>query len=123
MRWLLRVTAGIMLLWAVGLVAGRPHLAPPDQVTPLVSALANGLAATTLVFAFLFWRASSDTPPNRTAIYAAILLLLLKTGLDLHELLVLRDGVGGLVSVADLVVSVALTVGVIEALPATLRPQ
>ena len=123
MRLLLRITAGTSVLWAVGLTAGLPYVLAPDQVTPLVSALANGLAVANLAFAFAFWRASSEQPPNRAVIYTAIILLLLKTGSDLYELLVLLQDTTALFSLADLVVSVALTVGIIESLPSALRPS
>jgi hypothetical protein len=121
-RWLLRITAVTSALWAVGLFGALPHVVPAQELTPLTVAMANGLAVASLAFAFAFWRASTETPPNRTVIYTAIFLLLMKTAADLYELLVLLRDTTALFSLADLVVSVALTVGIIESLPATLRP-
>lgn len=123
MRWLLRATAITMLLWAVGLFFGLGHAIPAEQLNPTTVALANGLAAASVSFAFAFWAASSETPPNRTVIFTAILILVLKTAADLYELLVLLKGGAAMVSLADLVLSVGLCVGIIEALPSALRAK
>ena len=123
MGWLLRTTAIASLLWAVGLVVAPAYLVLEEQLTPLAKAFANGQAAAGVVFAFAFWRAAGETPANRTVIYSAILLLVFKTAADLYGVLELLDGVAALLSLADLVVCVALSVGLIESLPRALRPD
>ncbi len=119
MTWLLRSTASISLLWALALFFGLERIASPAEISPTALALANGLAAGSIAFAFAFWRAATEVPPNRTVIYTAILLLVLKTSADLYALLVLLRGGAAMVSLADLVVSVGLAVGIIESLPRT----
>jgi hypothetical protein len=116
----LRITAVISLLWAVLLLAGKPLYLIGERETPLHHALANGLGIASIVFAFMFWRAASDPPRERTAIYGAIALLTLKVGNDLYELLVLLQGPEAFPSMLDLIASLALLVGILQGLPATL---
>ena len=82
-------------------------------------ALANGLGATHLVLAYLFWYGARAPTVHRGAIYGAVTLLVLKTANDLYGLLVLLPPGLALVSLLDLVVSVALLVSVLESLPRT----
>lgn len=121
MRWLLRITSGMLVLRALELVFWSRYVVPAEELTPAAVGLASGLAAVNVALAFAFWRAAGETPPNRTVIYTAVIVLLLKTAVDLYELLVVLRDPSALVSLADLVVSVALAVGIIEALPGTLR--
>jgi hypothetical protein len=117
---LLRIAAVISLLWALLLVPGQPIYLVGERATPLHHALANGLGLASVVFAFMFWRAAADPPHERTAIYCAILLLAGKVANDLYELLALLQGPEAFPSMLDLIASLALLVGIVQALPATL---
>jgi hypothetical protein len=119
---LLRLTAVISLLWAVVLLV-PPIAATLGQLSPLEHALANELGITNLVFACLFWYAARQPSANHGVVYAAIMLLVLKTANDVYELLVLLPGSQALVGLTDLVVSLALLVGILEALPRLLKGQ
>lgn len=120
---LLRITAVVSLAWAVLLLTSPNVASGMGPIPPVQRALANGLAIANVVFAYLFWYAAARPSANRGAIYAALLLLVLRVANDLYELLVLLPGQQALVSLADLVVSVALLVGILEALPRLLRGQ
>jgi hypothetical protein len=120
MALFLRITAVISLLWAVLLVPGQQIYLIGEHATPLHHALANGLGIASVVFAFMFWRAAADPPHERTAVYGAMLLLACKIANDLYELLVLLQGPEAFPSMLDLIASLALLVGILQALPATL---
>ena len=122
MGWLLRASAALCLVWSVVLTVGRDLITTPEQQTDLAQALAHAQGASFLVFAFLFWRASRETPPNATVIVGAALFLVLRVSTDLYDLLVVTEAMNGLVSLLDLVLCVGLAVGVIEMLPRTLKP-
>jgi hypothetical protein len=117
---LLRVVAGLLVGWALLLWPLRWCVLPASELTPLVAALANGWAAANLVCALVFWRAASAPSQNLTSVYAALLLTGLKTAGDLHGLLFLEPP-QALASLADLVLSVALFVGILRELPRTLE--
>ena len=72
------------------------------------------------MLAYVFWDASRDPASHRSAVYAAIMLFGLKVANDLYELLLLLPANQAAISLADLVVSVALLVAILEALPRTL---
>jgi hypothetical protein len=114
---LLRVTALVCLAWAVLLLGLKDYTVAAEQPSPVVHAFANGLGIANLVFAYVFWHAARAPAANRAAVYGAIMLLTLKTANDLYELLVLLPAEHALVSLADLVLSVGLLVGILEALP------
>jgi hypothetical protein len=120
MSLLLRITGAISLLWALLLFAGKQLYLVGERATPLHHALANGLAITNVVFAFMFFRAAADPPRERTVIYGAIALLALKVANDLYELLVLLRGPEAFPSMLDLIASLALLVGILQSLPGTL---
>jgi hypothetical protein len=120
---LLYLTAAISLLWSVALVGFSGRLLGAEVESPLTRSLVHGLAITHVVLAFSFLYAARAPATNRGAIYAAILLVALKMGNDIYELLVLLPAEHALVSLADLVVSVALLVGLLEALPRTFSPS
>lgn len=119
---LLRIAACVSFVWAVVLLAFKKELFGATALTPLGQAFANGLGIAQLVFACLFLYAASAPAKNRGAIYAAIMLMALRTANDLYQLLVLLPPEQALISLADLVVSVALLVGILEALPRLLAP-
>ena len=123
MSALLRIAAGVSLAWAVVLLAFKRELFVGAFMPPLGRAFANGLAVTQLVLAYVFWYAAAAPAANRGAIYAAIMLMALRTGNDLYQLLVLLPPEHALISLADLVLSVGLLVGVLEALPRVLAEE
>jgi hypothetical protein len=114
---LLRLTAVLSLGWTILLLGRKELLVGAGLLSPLVRALANALGIANLVLAYVFWTAAREPAANRRTVYAAIALLGLKVATDLYGLLVLLPPSQAVVSLADLVVSVALLVGVLEALP------
>jgi len=110
----------VSLAWAVLLLAMKDHVIAAAQLTPLARALANGLGIANIVLTYVFWYAARDPGSHRGVIYGAIMLSALKTANDLYELLVLLPPEQALVSLADLVLSVGLLVGILESLPRTL---
>lgn len=117
MSLLLRLTALLALAWAVVLLPLKGQVIAPGELSPLVHALANGLGSANLAFACLFWYGARDPAANRGAVYTAIILLGLKLANDVYELLVLLPAGEAVISLADLVLSLALLVGILEALP------
>jgi len=116
---LLRASAVVSLTWAVLLLAGKARVFPAGELSPLVAALANGLGSAHLVFAGMFWYAARQPAAHRGIIYGAILLQALKMSNDVYEMLALLPPESAMVSLGDLVVSIGLLVGLLEALPRT----
>ena len=123
MSAVLRVAAGFALIWALLLLGFKERVLAAADLSPLLRALANALGILYLAITYVFWYAAGDPAANRGAIYAAIVFLGLKTGNDLYDLLVLLPPNAALVSLADLVISLALLVAVLQALPRTLASQ
>ncbi|HXQ20213.1 MAG TPA: hypothetical protein VN812_00975 [Candidatus Acidoferrales bacterium] len=123
MRVLLRVTAVLSLAWAVLLLGFKEQVLNAEQLSPQVCALANGLGIADAVLAYVFWNAAYDPAAHRGPVYGAIMLMTMKMANDLYELLVLLPPERTLVSLADLVLSIALLVGILEALPRTLAAR
>jgi len=117
---LLRLTALVCLAWSVLLLAGKDVLFPAQLASPVLRGLANGLGIANAVLAYLFAYAARAPAANRGAVYAAIMLVALRTANDLYELLVLLPADRALLSLGDLVLNLALLVGLLEALPRTL---
>ena len=117
---MLRVAAVFSLAWAVLLLALRGRVLVAEPLSPVLQALVNGLAILYLVLTYVFWYAARDPSRNRGAIHAAIMLVALKTANDLYELLVLLPPEQAIVSLGDLILSVGLLVGILQALPRTL---
>ena len=123
MKTMLRVAAVLSLTWAALLLGAKERVLVVAAPSPVLSALANALGIVYCALGFVFWHAARDPANNRTAIYGAILLFALKTANDLYELLALVPADQALVSLGDLVLSIALLVGILEALPRTLAAQ
>jgi len=115
--WLLRLTALLVLAWAVLLLALKGQVLAREELSPQMCAFANGLAIANVALAYVFWHGAHNPAANRGAVYGAIILLALKLANDLYELLVLLPARGAAISLADLVVTLALLVGILEALP------
>ena len=120
MRGLLLLAAAVSLAWAVLLLGLQDSLVATAELSPRTHAFANGLGIASVVLAYVFWDAARNPAAHRGVIYAAVMLNGLKTANDLYELLVLLPGDQALLSLADLVLSVGLLVGILEALPRTL---
>ena len=117
MSLLLRLTALLSLSWTILLLGRKELVVGAALLSPLVRALANALGIANLVLAYVFWTAAREPAANRGTVYAAIAVLGLKVATDLYALLVLFPPRQAIVSLADLVVSLALLVGMLEALP------
>ena len=117
MSLLLRLTALLSLSWTILLLGRKELVVDAGLLSPLVRALANAWGVANLVLAYVFWTAARAPTANRGTVYAAIALLGLKVATDLYGLLVLLPPSQAVVSLADLVISVALLVGMLEALP------
>jgi hypothetical protein len=118
---LLRLTALLLLAWVVFLLALKGHVIAPQELSVQVSALADGLAIAYVALAYVFWHGARDPSANRGAVYAAIILLTLKLANDLYELLVLLPAREAAISLADLVIALALLVSILEALPRMIK--
>lgn len=121
MSILLRVAAIYSLVWAVGCFF--PHwFGVADDGAAAVRALANGLGISNLVFAVLFWRAAGDPARERTGMYAALMLFGLRGVSGALEVLYRLEGRAAEISLLDMVLSVALFVGLLNSLPSALEP-
>ena len=119
MRVLLAVLAILLLVWAVLLLTLREHILAAADLTPVVRSLANGWGLTNLVLGVLLLNAARNPARNLPAVYAAIGMAGLRTFNDLYGMLELAPA-HALVSLADLVLSVAIFVGILRELPRTL---
>jgi hypothetical protein len=120
MLLLLRIAALLSLAWAIALpwAARRYLVALGDGVA---IGLADGLAVANVAFAYLFWRAASLGGRERNAIYTALLLLALRAVDATYQVLYVLEGPAALVSLADMVTSLALFVGILNTLPGHLK--
>jgi heme A synthase len=116
----LRITAIIFFGWSIFL-GFVPFGAAASLGQPVARALANSLAVANFGFAYLFWRAAANPRAERSAIYTALIVLGLRAALGTYEVLYVLDGTAALVGLVDMVICLALFVGVINTLPATLR--
>lgn len=117
---LLLLAGAVSLAWAVALLVLRLPYGGLSVVGPVTESLAHNLGITHLVLGALFLYAARDPAANRGAIYAAILLSGLKMTNDAYDVVVLLPPEQALVSLADLVLSAGLCVGLLEALPRTI---
>ena len=83
--------------------------------------MANGLAVANLAFAYLLNRAARDPARHRGILYAALILFGLRGLLGTYEVLYTLDGTAAMVRLVDMVLSLALFVGMLNALPGTLQ--
>jgi heme A synthase len=116
---LLRIASVLSLIWAAGLYL-LPASAVAGAEAPAFAALANGLAAANLGFAYLFWRAAANPALERGAIYTALLLFGLRAADGTYQVLYRLEGPAAVGSLVDMVLSIALFVGILNALPSAL---
>jgi heme A synthase len=118
---LLRIASAYSLAWAIGLAFPGWLPADPGAVSPALRSMANGLASANLALAYLFNRAAGDPPGHRGILYAALVLFGLRAVLGTYEVLYLLDGPPAVVRLADMVLSLALFVGLLNSLPGALQ--
>lgn len=121
MTALLRIAAVYSLAWAIGLA--HPAWLPfaVGAPTPEMRSLAHGLAIANLVLAYLCHRAAGDPAGERGIIYGTMLLFGLRGLVGTYEVLYLLDGLPAVPRLIDMVFSLALFVGMLNALPAPPR--
>lgn len=117
----LRIAAVFALLRAVGLSLFQPVVLGELANRPNMVALTTGLAIANLGFAYLFWRAGGNPTGERTAVYTALLVIGLRSISAVYEVVYLLEGDAAVLSLMDMIASVALFVGILNSLPATLR--
>jgi hypothetical protein len=117
---LLRIAAVYSLAWAIALAFPSRMLAVAGVPLPELRALANGLVIANLTFAYLFYRAASDPFAQRTILYGGLLLFGLRGAVGTYEVLFVLDGAPAVARLADMVLSLALFVGLLNSLPGTL---
>jgi len=118
MTALLRLAAIYSLGWAIALAhpAWLPYTV--GVPSPEMRALAHGLAIANLVLAYLCYRAAGDPGGERGIVYGAMLLFGLRGLIGTYEVLYLLDGPAAVLRLIDMVLSLALFVGMLNALPA-----
>jgi len=117
----LRIAAVFALARAVGLYCFQAVMLGALAGTPLVVALANGVALANLGLAFVFWRAGSDPAAERSGMYAALLVTGLRAASGTYEILYVFEDAAAMITLIDMIGSLALFVGILNTLPATLR--
>jgi hypothetical protein len=117
---LLRITAAFTALWAAGWLGFARAEVASSEAARLAVSLGDGLAVANFGFAFLFWRAAADPRAERLAVYTALLVLALRTAMGTYDVLYRLEGTAGVISLIEMVASLALFVGILNALPATL---
>jgi hypothetical protein len=117
----LRIAAVLALLRSAGLYFFKATVLGSLAGSPLCIALANGLVVANLGLAFLFWRAGANPVGERSGMYTALLVSGLRGVSGTVEVLYLFEGNTAAVSLIDMVASIALFVGILNALPGTLR--
>ena len=121
MSILLRISAVLSLLWAIGLFLPPSVTVAEFGATPVTAALANSLAIANFGFAYLFWRAAANPAGERGVIYTALMVFGLRAANATYEVLYRLEGGAAILSLVDLVASLALFVVMLNTLPSTLR--
>jgi len=114
---LLRLTAVFSVLWAVLLIGCKQAVFGAQPLSWLAATLANGVAAAYAVLGWLFWRAARHPAAHRGSIYAAIGMFILKWAFDTYGVLLALSPDPAMISLADLIISISLLVGILESLP------
>ncbi len=109
------------MAWALALTFPRFLLGAGEGLTPDLRSCISGLAIANLTFAYLFFRASLDPHAHRGIIYGALLLFGLRGAIGTYEVLYLLDGPSAVPRLIDMVLSLALFVGLLNSLPGAVR--
>jgi hypothetical protein len=115
---LLRVAAFYSLAWAIGLAF--PVLLPVDPAGPEARSLELALMGANLAFALLFWSAAAAPAAARPTLYSALLVFGLRAAIGTYEVLYVLDGTVAVIRLVDMVLSLALFVGILNSLPGAL---
>ena len=116
----LRIAALACLAWAV-LLFCAPATFGLRTSEPAATGVASGLAIAHLGWALALWRAAGDPARDRSVVYATLLVLGLRAVKGTYEVLYVLEGTPALVSLTDMVTSLALFVAILNALPGVLR--
>jgi hypothetical protein len=120
---LLRIAAVYSLAWAVVLAVPVWMPFKVGAPTPDMRSLANGLVIANLALAYLFNRAAGDPRTHRGILYAALLIFGLRGIVGTYEVLYMLDGTAAVLRLTDFVLSLALFIGMLNALPGTLQGE
>jgi hypothetical protein len=114
---LLRIAALYSLAWAVALAVPGLLPAAPDAA---VGSLELAVMVANLAFALLFWSAAPNPAGSRPILYAALLIFGLRAAIGTWEVLYVLEGSAAVIRLVDMVLSLALFVGLLNALPGVL---
>lgn len=120
MSILLRIAAIYSLAWSVGLVWSDLWPAMSPAPGPEAHSLALALAVANLAYALLFWTAAGNPGGYRLVLYAALLVFGLRAVIGTWEVLYTLEGGPAVARLFDMVASLALFVGILNALPGAL---
>ena len=122
MRIVLRITAVLWIAWAVLLLGFAEAVVPPVWLTPAGSSAVAMVGAAHLVLAALLWHGSGEPGAHRGVVYATIVILAMRWAADSYGVLNVLPARPAMFALGDLIVTVALLVGVLESLPRMLAP-
>jgi hypothetical protein len=117
MSVMLRIAAFYSLAWAVLLAV--PGLLPGTS-DPAVASLEMAVLGANLAFALLFWSAAKAPAASLPILYAALIVFGLRAALGTYEVLYTMEGPAAVLRLIDMVLSLALFVGVLNSLPGVL---
>ena len=118
---LLRIAALASLGWAIAFLSCKPLVLGSSAHEPVAASLANGLAVAHVGLAFVFWRGAADPGRERAVLYLALVVLGLRAAFGVYHVLYVLRGVPAMASLVDMVTSLALFIGVLNALPNVLH--
>jgi hypothetical protein len=121
MTLLLRIAALLCCAWAVSLPVLTRLAAVDSGGASVPVALGDALAVANGAFAYLFWHAAARAGDERDAIYLALVLFGLRAACGTYQVLYLVEGRAAVLSLIDMVTSLALFVGVLNTLPGYLK--
>ena len=121
MNILLRIAAAYSLAWAVALAVPAWLSFGSGTPTAEITSLAHGLAIANLGLAYAFYRAAQNPPAHRAVLYSALLIFGLRGVIGTYEVLYVLEGTPAMIRLVDFVLSLALFVGMLNALPQTLQ--
>jgi len=122
MNALLRITAVVNVLWA-GLLLAAPHLLTEGVPAPVTETLGYLVACHSLTLAGLCWYGARAPHLNLPVIVAATTMAAAHILVDLVGLLGALPPEPAVFFVVDLLVHVALLVGLLESLPRTIAQR
>ena len=120
MSILLRIAAIYSLAWSVGLVWSDLWPAMSPAAGPEAHSLALAQAVANLAYALLFWAAAGNPGGYRLVLYVALLVFGLRAVIGTWEVLYTLEGGPAVARLFDMVASLALFVGILNALPGAL---